>query len=107
MCPVQKSTGEFGMARKAKETPHLRLRIEPSLLARIEKAAAKNGRTLTGEISHRLERSFAQQDAEEIMKKIARESARDTVQLLIEYKTFPGLAGSFDPVVEKEDEGEE
>jgi hypothetical protein len=50
------------MARKAKDTPHLRLRIEPSLLARLEKSAEKNGRTLTGEIVDRLDGSFRRED---------------------------------------------
>jgi hypothetical protein len=50
------------MARKAKVTPHLRLRVEPSLLARLEKSAEKNGRTLTGEIVDRLDKSFKQDD---------------------------------------------
>ena len=52
------------MARKTKDTPHLRLRVEPALLARLEKSAAKNERTLTGEIVHRLAQSF---DVEERM----------------------------------------
>jgi hypothetical protein len=52
------------MARKAKETPHLRLRIEPSLLARLEKSAEKNGRTLTGEIVDRLDASFKRDDTQ-------------------------------------------
>lgn len=43
---------------KAKDTPHLRLRVDPSLLGRLEKAAEKNGRTLTGEINQRLAESF-------------------------------------------------
>src|SRR5215212_1358010 len=46
------------MARKTKDTPHLRLRVEPGLLARLEKSAAKAERTLTGEIVHRLAQSF-------------------------------------------------
>lgn len=50
------------MARKAKDTPHLRLRIEPSILARLEKSAEKNGRTLTGEIVDRLDASFKRDD---------------------------------------------
>ncbi|WP_035725816.1 TraY domain-containing protein [Bradyrhizobium murdochi] len=54
------------MARKTKtkdtHTPHLRLRVEPSLLARLEKSAEKNGRTLTGEIVDRLEASFKRDD---------------------------------------------
>jgi hypothetical protein len=47
---------------KAKDTPHLRLRVDPSLLARLEKAAEKNSRTLTGEINHRLGESFKRDD---------------------------------------------
>jgi hypothetical protein len=50
------------VARKAKDTPHLRLRIEPSLLGRLEKSAEKNGRTLTGEIVDRLDASFKRDD---------------------------------------------
>jgi hypothetical protein len=50
------------MARKAKDTPHLRLRIDAALLARLEKSAEKNERTLTGEITHRLEASFQRDD---------------------------------------------
>jgi hypothetical protein len=46
------------MARKPKEAPHLRVRIEPTLLARLEKAREKSGRTLTGEIVHRIEQTF-------------------------------------------------
>ena len=53
------------MARKAKEVPHLRLRVEAALLSRLQKSAEKNGRTLTGEIVHRLEGSFNQNDREE------------------------------------------
>ena len=50
------------MVRKAKDTPHLRLRIDAALLARLEKSAEKNERTLTGEITHRLEASFKRDD---------------------------------------------
>jgi hypothetical protein len=60
---------------KAKDTPHLRLRVDPSLLARLEKAAEKNGRTLTGEINHRLGESFKKDDlmafAERISEKLS------------------------------------
>jgi chromosome segregation ATPase len=49
------------MANKvAKESPHLRIRIDPKLLAKLEKAREKNGRTLTGEIVDRLEASYEQ-----------------------------------------------
>jgi hypothetical protein len=56
------------MARTRKEaTPHLRVRIEPRLLARLEKAREKRGRTLTGEIVHRLEESFQREDQQELI----------------------------------------
>ena len=56
------------MARKSKEaTPHLRVRIEPDLLARLEKAREKSGRTLTGEIVSRLKSSFVREDNEAML----------------------------------------
>jgi hypothetical protein len=45
--------------RKTNDTANLRLRVEPELLAKLEKAREKNGRTLSGEIVHRVEASFA------------------------------------------------
>jgi hypothetical protein len=68
------------MARKAKDTPHLRLRIEPSLLARLEKSAEKNERTLTGEIVERLNASFKRDDMEALMKATAKEMADSFLQ---------------------------
>lgn len=50
------------MAKALKETTHLRLRVDATLLAKLEKAAEKNGNTLTGEIVRRLEESFAKED---------------------------------------------
>jgi hypothetical protein len=50
------------MAAKKAEAPHLRIRIEPKLLTRLEKAREKNARTLTGEIVARLEASFQRED---------------------------------------------
>ena len=47
------------MPKKSKQsTPHLRIRIEPELLARLETSRKTHGRTLTGEIVHRIEQSF-------------------------------------------------
>jgi hypothetical protein len=66
-----KGTRDLEMARKAKDTPHLRLRIEPSLLARLEKSADKNGRTLTGEIVDRLDGSFRREDMQAIIEATA------------------------------------
>jgi hypothetical protein len=47
---------------KPTETPHLRVRIEPKLLAKLEKSRERKGRTLTGEIVERLEESFRNDD---------------------------------------------
>jgi hypothetical protein len=56
------------MATKStQKTPHLRVRIEPRLLARLEKEREKNGRTLTGEIVHRLEDSFRREDQQALI----------------------------------------
>jgi hypothetical protein len=43
------------MAKKTRETSHLRVRLDPIRLAKLERAAERNGRTLTGEIVHRLD----------------------------------------------------
>jgi hypothetical protein len=51
---------------KSKEAPHLRVRIEPRLLARLEKAREKTGRTMTGEIVDRLWKSFQGEDQQEL-----------------------------------------
>jgi hypothetical protein len=57
------------MARK--ETSHLRLRVEATMLAKLEKSAEMNGRTLTGEITHRLDLSFHQQDLNDAINSLA------------------------------------
>jgi hypothetical protein len=54
-----------------KETPHLRVRIEPKLLQRLEKSREKSGRTLTGEIVERLEESFRRDDTKEHLKELS------------------------------------
>jgi hypothetical protein len=49
------------MPRKTKETTNLRLRVEPEVLAELEKARERHGRTLSGEIMHRVKLSFARE----------------------------------------------
>jgi hypothetical protein len=46
----------------------LRIRIDPKLVARLEKARGTNSNTLTGEIVTRLEESFASQDKIALLK---------------------------------------
>jgi hypothetical protein len=50
---------------KSKEAPHLRVRLKPQLIARLDKARDKTGRTMTGEIEWRLDQSFQREDHEE------------------------------------------
>ena len=47
---------------RRKETTNLRLRVEPDMMAKLEKACARHGRTFSGEIMHRLGWSFARED---------------------------------------------
>jgi hypothetical protein len=48
--------------KTVKQPPHLRVRIHPKLITRLEKAREANGNTLTGEIVSRLEASFETED---------------------------------------------
>lgn len=63
------------MARKPKDTSHLRLRIDPIRLAKLEKAAERNGRTLTGEITYRLDQSFKSETDRRIERLLLRDHA--------------------------------
>lgn len=57
----------------AKQTdPHLRVRIPPSLLSRLERAREKSGRTLSGEIIHRIEQAFQTQEIETVVERAVR-----------------------------------
>jgi TraY domain len=49
----------YGLNMTQKPRTHLRFRIEPQLLARLEKARKESGRTLTAEIAERLNASFS------------------------------------------------
>jgi hypothetical protein len=43
------------------QKPQLRVQFGPELMEKLEKARARSGRTVTGEIAHRLELSFARE----------------------------------------------
>jgi hypothetical protein len=58
-----------------RERPHIRLRIEPRLLRRLEAERKKSGLTLTGEIIARLERSFEAVDLEKLIEATATATA--------------------------------
>jgi hypothetical protein len=49
----------YGSVMTQKPRTHLRFRIEPHLLSRLEKARKESGRTLTAEIAERLNKSFS------------------------------------------------
>src|SRR5262245_27649083 len=72
------------MARKRKEAiPHLRIRIEPGLLARLEKSRAGNSRTLTGEIVHRIEQTYRKSDDANLVTSAIQSTSGATSDLLI------------------------
>jgi hypothetical protein len=73
------------MPRKPKQTPHLRIRIEPGLLARLERSREKNGRTLTGEIVHRLEQTFIKDDTDELLARQAHLLSEEIKERLAEF----------------------
>jgi hypothetical protein len=64
------------MARKPKEAPHLRLRVEHGLLTQLKKDAEKNAHTLTGEIVQRLEKSYDQADRVAILRETLERAER-------------------------------
>jgi len=72
------------MARKPKDTSHLRLRIDPIRLAKLESQAEKNGRTLTGEIIHRLDESFKRNDLADVLANLADQVTAKVVAALKE-----------------------
>jgi chromosome condensin MukBEF ATPase and DNA-binding subunit MukB len=66
------------MAKKAaKQPPHLRIRIDPKLIARLEKAREANSNTLTGEIVDRLEASFRADDTVALLKETQEQHLAD------------------------------
>jgi hypothetical protein len=73
------------------DAPHLRLRIEPTLLARLEKAAEKNDRPLTAEITARLAASFAKDDVMAAVEKLSESVSKkisDTMTVRFEDMVF-------------------
>jgi hypothetical protein len=64
---VRGLTGGQTVPRKPRETTHLRVRVELPLLARLEKSREKRRRTLTGEITERLEQSFAREGQRDLV----------------------------------------
>jgi hypothetical protein len=73
--------------RKPKETTHLRVRVEPPLLGRLEKAREKSGRTLTGEITERLEQSFTREDRRELIEFAVKQIETKLDELLYDLPT--------------------
>jgi hypothetical protein len=78
---------------KSEEAPHLRVRLKPQLIARLEKARKKIGRTMTGEIEWRLEQSFQREEQEEWelrAKQLATAAATTAVDQVLERFQRPG-----------------
>ena len=67
-------TGDL-MPPDDKQPAHLRVRIEPKLLERLEKARKWHRRTMTGEIVERLENSFRQDDITDAISSVESEVA--------------------------------
>jgi hypothetical protein len=67
----------YGLAMTQKPRTHLRFRIEPQLLGRLEKARKESGRTLTAEIAERLNKSFSDDVAS--LRNAVMTSLRDAV----------------------------
>jgi hypothetical protein len=85
------------MARVPKETSHLRVRIEPRLLARLERAREKSGRTLTGEIVERLEESFRRDDTLERSEAVASKAAWEAAtRAVVEWARIQRAGGHSD-----------
>jgi hypothetical protein len=68
---------------KAPKQVHIRVRLDQSLLDRLEKVRTANGRTLTGEITERLVRSFEQQDVYAFIQHTAQTTANLTSASII------------------------
>jgi Arc-like DNA binding domain len=69
------------MARKSTDTVQLKLRFSETLRRKLERAAARNNRSMNTEIIHRLEESFALAAAERAGAAAARhdlENSSDT-----------------------------
>lgn len=58
---------------KNENRSHLRVRLDPERIARLEWAAKANGRTLTGEITSRLDASLETDQHEEVIRQVGRE----------------------------------
>jgi hypothetical protein len=59
------------MARKKRPPAQIKIRLPEKLRRALEREAAKNDRTLNGEIVHRLTEPFVQADQEELIETAA------------------------------------
>jgi hypothetical protein len=74
------------MARKPRETSHLRVRIDPIRIAKLERQAEKNGLTLTAEIVRRLDESFRRDDGPASLERLADQVTAKVIAALKELK---------------------
>ena len=61
------------MARKPQELRPVMTRIPEALRRRLERSGEKNGRSMNGEIIHRLEKSFLKDNNEALMKAVCQD----------------------------------
>jgi hypothetical protein len=93
---VPDKAGLRSMAKKVvKQPPHLRIRIDPKLIARLEKARGTSGNTLTGEIVTRLEESFSTQDKIALIKESQESRDRHYERLVEERERLLEAAAQF------------
>jgi hypothetical protein len=78
------------MARKKAAPAQIKIRLPATLRRELEREATKNGRTLNGEIVHRLMEPFEQADRQEIARTAAQEVLNATLQRLWENDEFAG-----------------
>jgi len=74
------------MVRKPTDEVQLKLRFSESLRRRLERAAARNNRSMNTEIIHRLERSFADETRSEMTSKdhqLAQQVSTTTIEQFI------------------------
>jgi hypothetical protein len=71
------------MAKKPTDTVQLKLRFPEALRRQIERAAAKQERSMNAEIVHRLEQSFSKEEMVDFAATMAVQSANQIIDMLM------------------------
>ena len=75
------------MARKKTAPAQIKIRLPDALRRDLEREAAKSGRTLNGEIVHRLTQPFVQADRKAVASQAAQEAVEATREILLKMMT--------------------